>query len=235
MFSNLLNLYLFPSKEKNFFIYAQERIDQFTESFFTSLKNQWKKLPQSKLEIKYLLATKFKSYLDINQHSEFTLYQILDEKVFTLLIWLISFLWTNATPIDKQKPFFQPIMVNRNIKAPELNMQGRPSAVFTLPDDKKLLLIQTYHTSLYDTQDLIHLQVAIYSQILDSIGVYIQHYLYVNYHTMAFIMQEVRRETEYKKLDKFLDSFYSSIVEHNFDPPKNPPCELCEFKLMCQS
>lgn len=234
MFRNLFNLSLFPSKERNFFISAQERIDQFTESFFASLRCQWKTLPKTKLEINYLLLTKFYSYIVLNQQSEFKISHELDEKVFTLLMWLISFLWINATPIDRQKPFFLPIMVNQYIKAPELNMQGRPSAVFTHPDDTKLLLIQTYNPSLCDSQNLVHLQVAIYSQILDSIGVYIKDYLYVNYHTMAFIMQEFCRETEYKKLDNFLDSYYSSIVEYDFDPPKNPSCELCEFKIICQ-
>jgi hypothetical protein len=237
MYSHLSNLYLFPSKQINHFIYAQERIDQITHGFFTVLKGQWKekKLSKTKLEIDYLLTTKFYSYLGINQQSELDLSRELDEKVFTLLMWLISFLWINLASLDRRKPFILPIMVNQYIKAPELNLQGRPSAVFIHPDNTTLLLIQTYYPSILDRSNFVHLQVAIYARILDSIGVRVHNYLHINYHTMTIIMQEFHKQTEYEKLDNFLDTFHSSIVDHDFDPPKNPPCELCEFMLICKS
>lgn len=235
MFIHLLKLNLIPSTQFNKIIYAQERIENFTTAFFSSLKSQWNEevCLKSRKEMDYLLKTKFYSFLDIYHHSDSALSQELDEKVFTLLLWLISKIWIDLTPQEKLKPYFLPIMTNQYIKVPELNLHGRPSALFIHPDDTALLLIQTYYPTISNMLNFLKLQVAIYSRILESYGVRVRDFMYINYFSMVLIMQGFSPESEYEQLDKFLDSFQSSMIEQDYEPPKNPPCDLCEFRMIC--
>ena len=101
-------------------------------------------------------------------------------------------------------------------------------------DKKVLILIQTYHFMNVQLQDFPYIQVAIYSRILESMGLKVIDFLYVNYYNMI-VIKKTFTDKFYEKLDKFLESFRSNIIENNYEPSKNPPCKLCEFKIICEA
>ena len=232
LFRKVHHLSLFPPPESILNVLAQERVDNFTSGFFSSLKNQWDEitLTRTRSDIIYLLNTNFFSWLDAYTRNEEKAYRELDEKVFTLLTWLVQHLWTKFTASNR--PYFLPIMVNQFIDAPNLNLHGRPSAVFLHPDQTCLILIQTFREEIQHTRDLFILQACIYSRILATMGIKSKNFLFVNYWSMTLTFRNFT-PTDFEELDIFLENFESSINEQNFDPPNSPPCELCEFKLIC--
>jgi len=207
-------------------IVAQERIDAFTSGFFSTL-NKWneKTSLRTLFDLEYLLSSKFSTHLKYENQAIRELY----EKVFTLLLWLIVHLWKKRTPND-EIPYYLPLMVNEFIQAPGIHLQGRPSAVFRQPNESALILIQTFHQKFLQIHSF---QPAIYARILQTKGINAQDYLFVNYHRMDFKFQHLK-QSDFDSLDIFLKDFANTLREGNFDPPKNPPCELCEFKWICQ-
>ncbi|MFX1517230.1 MAG: PD-(D/E)XK nuclease family protein [Promethearchaeota archaeon] len=210
---------------------AQERIDNFTSGFFSTLRI-WNEETSSKnpIDLEYLLSSKFFTHLAFFQTHGNQPFRELDEKVFTMLLWLTIHLWETNTPNDKQLPYFTPLMVNEFIKAPEIQLQGRPSAIFRQPNDSALIFIQTFHQKLPQIHSL---QAAIYARILQSMEIGAENYLYVNYFQMDVKFEQLR-QSDFINLDKFLNNFRIAIREGSFDPPKSPPCENCEFKWICK-
>ncbi|MFX0206332.1 MAG: hypothetical protein ACFFDT_10110 [Candidatus Hodarchaeota archaeon] len=102
-------------------ISAQERIDAFTSGFFSTL-SMWSEETslQTRFDLEYLLTSKFFTHLEFYQIYDSQTFRGLDEKVFTLLMWLTVHLWEVNTPNDEQLPYYTPIMVNEYIKAPEI-------------------------------------------------------------------------------------------------------------------
>ena len=235
-FQKVFHLSLSPPLESKQNVLAQERVDNFTLGFFSTLKNQWDEItpPKTRSEIEYLLNTKFFTYLDAYTRKEEEVYRELDEKVFTLLSWLVQYLWTKSTASTKQQPLFLPIMVNQLIDAPNLNLHGRPSAVFLYSDQTCMILIQTFREKLKHIRNLFVLQACIYARILASTGTKAKNFLFVNYRSMDLTFRNFTVE-DFEELDKFLEKFESSIEEQNFVPPNSPPCESCEFKLICHN
>ncbi|UCG03414.1 MAG: PD-(D/E)XK nuclease family protein [Candidatus Heimdallarchaeota archaeon] len=206
---------------------VQERIDTFTSGFFSAL-SLWdaKTRPRTRFELEYLLSSKFRNHLEKFARNEEPTFRELDEKVFTLLLWLILNLW-------ETEENFLPIMVNEFIQAPSLNLQGRPSAVFRYSNNSALILIQTFRSDFPHTQRLVTLQAALYARILKPMEFIPQSFLYIDYYRMNLIFRELN-SSDFNNLDIFLKNFQIAIREENFDPPKNPPCKTCEFKWICK-
>lgn len=236
LFRKVHHLSLITPIETNQNIIAQERLDDFTSGFFSNLKNLLNEttLPKKRSDIDYLLKTKFFTYLKSYTRTEDQIYRELDEKVFTLLSWLVQYLWGKKSSYNSQLSFFLPIMVNQNIRAPNLNLQGRPSAIFVHANDSALILIQTFRLEYPHMQGLVPLQASIYARILEIMGIKSQDFLYVNYRTMTLIFREFIPDN-FKGLEEFLNNFQVAIEEENFDPPRTPPCKTCEFELICTS
>ena len=247
LFRKVHHLSLIPQIETYQNIIGQERVDDFTFGFFSNLKNLLNEttLPKKRSDIDYLLKTKFFTYLESYTRTEDQIYRELDEKVFTLLSWLVQYLWEKKGPYkniminmitrnNSQLSFFLPIMVNQNIRAPNLNLQGRPSALFVHANDSALILIQTFRLEYPHMQGLVTLQASIYARILKTMGIKVQDFLYVNYRTMTLIFREFL-PVNFKDLEEFLNNFQVAIEEENFDPPRTPPCKTCEFELICTS
>ena len=215
-------------------ILAQERIDAFTLGFFSTL-SMWNEETYLKTQsdLEYLLKTKFFTHLDFYQTHECQTFRELDEKVFTLLLWLTIHLWEVNTPNVDQLPYYTPVMVNKYIKAPGIQLQGRPSAVFQKSNDSALIFIQTFHQKLPHTSKKENLQAAIYSRILESIGIKAQEYLFVNYCCMDLNFKRLK-QSDFYSLDRFLNEFRIAMHEGIFDPPSTPPCKFCEFKWICK-
>jgi hypothetical protein len=227
------HLSLIPKIETNQNTIAQERVDDFTFGFFSNLKHMLNEttLPKEKMDINYLSKTKFFTCLESYTRTEDQIYRELDEKVFTLLSWLVLYLWEKISLYNSQLSFFLPIMVNQNIRAPNLNLQGRPSAIFVHANDSALILIQTFRLEYPHMKGLVNLQASIYARILKTMGIKAHDFLYVNYRTMTLIFREFQH-VNFKDLEEFLNNFQE---EENFDPPRTPPCKTCEFELICTS
>ncbi|MFX1535904.1 MAG: PD-(D/E)XK nuclease family protein [Promethearchaeota archaeon] len=210
---------------------AQERIDTFTSGFFSTLKIWNESQPKTHFELEYLLSSKFFTYLEPKEEKQ-TLRE-LDEKIFTILLWLTIHLWEKNTSKDYESPNYLPLMVNEFIQAPELHLQGRPSAVFRQQNNSALLFIQTFQQKLPHIKNSEHLQATIYARILQAMGINAQDYLFVNYHSMDLKFQQLK-SGDFISLDNYLHNFKLAIREGNFDPPKNPPCLQCEFKWICK-
>ena len=210
---------------------AQDRIDTFTSGFFSALRI-WNEetTPRNPNDLEYLLSSKFFTHLAFFQTNNNQNFRELDEKVFTMLFWLIIHLWETNTPNDKQFPFYTPLMVNEFIKAPEIQLQGRPSAVFRQSNGSALIFIQIFQQKI---SHILTLQAAIYARILQSLGISAEDYLYVNYYRMDIKFEQLKH-SDFISLDKFLNDFRIAVHEGSFDPPKNPTCENCEFKWICQ-
>ncbi len=234
LFRKVHHLGLIPTMETNQNIFAQERVDTFTFSFFSTLKTQWneKTLPNKRSDINYLLNSNFLTYMGVYTRTEDQIYREQDEKVFTLLSWLVQYLWEKLTPNNRQLSYFLPIMVNQFIQAPNLNLQGRPSAVFLHPNDSALILIQTYQSKSPEKEGLVSLQALIYARILEDMRIKTKDFLHVNYRAMNLRFQKIT-PSDFKKLENFLKNLQTAIEEENFDPPNTPPCGICEFKLIC--
>lgn len=213
-------------------ILAQERVDDFTFGFFTNL-SKWNEETsvKTRFDLEYLLSSKFFTHLETDARTGDLDFRKLDEKVFTLLSWLAVYLWGKITPNIER--YFIPIMVNEFIQAPSLNLQGRPSAVFKQPNNSALILIQTLRLEFPHTRCLVTLQAALYARILDTMGIKAQNFLYVNYHRMDLLFQDLK-QNDFNSLDDILKDFQIAMREENFDPPENPPCEICEFKWICK-
>jgi hypothetical protein len=188
---------------------------------------------KTRFDLEYLLTSKFFTHLEFYQTYDNQTFQELDEKVFTLLMWLTIHLWERNIPNDEQLPYYTPIMVNEYIKAPEIQLQGRPSAVFRQPNGSALIFIQTFHQKLPHISKKEFLQAAIYSRILESMGIDAQEYLFVNYCSMDLNFKQLK-QTDFDSLDTFLNEFRIVISEGAFEPPKKPPCKFCEFKWICK-
>lgn len=232
-FHKVYYLSLSPTPDSKRNVLAQERIDNFTSGIFSSLTTQWDEitLPRARSDIIYLLNTKFFTYLDAYTRNEEKAYRELDEKVFTLLSWLVQHLWTKLTA-DRLLAYFLPVMVNQLISAPNLNLHGRPSAVFLHPDQTCLILIQTFREEFQHTRNLFIFQACIYARILATMGIKAKNFLFVNYRSMDLTFRHFT-SSDFEELDDFLENFESRISEQNFDPPNSPPCEKCEFKVIC--
>ncbi len=234
LFRKIHHLSLLPPTESIQNVLTQEKVDNFTSGFFSTLKYQWDEItvPTTRSDLVYLLNTNFFTFLDVYTKNEEKAYRELDEKVFTLLSWLVQHLWTKFTASNRQ--YFLPIMVNQFINAPNLNLHGRPSAVFLHPDQSSLILIQTFREEFQHTRILFILQACIYARILATMGMKAKNFLFVNYRSMDLTFR-CFTPTDFEELDNFLENFESSIKEQNFDPPNSPPCEICEFKLICHN
>jgi hypothetical protein len=216
----------------NGYALAQKRIDAFTSGFFSTL-NVWDEArPKTYFNLEYFLSSKFSNHLDPKEDNQ--TFQELDEKVFTLLLWLTNLLWEKNTSNDYQSPYYLPLMVNEFIQAPELRLQGRPSAVFRQSDNSALLFIQTFQQKLPHIENSEHLQATIYARILQTMGITALDYLFVNYLRMDLKFQQLK-SGDFISLDKYLNDFKLAIREGDFDPPKNPPCGICEFKWICKA
>ncbi|MFX0206333.1 MAG: hypothetical protein ACFFDT_10115 [Candidatus Hodarchaeota archaeon] len=77
-----------------------------------------------------------------------------------------------------------------------------------------------------------YLQAAIYSRILELMGIDARDYLLVNYCSMDLNFKRLK-QSDFDSLDIFLNEFRIAISEGTFKPPKNPPCKFCEFKWIC--
>ncbi|MFW9903658.1 MAG: hypothetical protein ACFFFH_04955 [Candidatus Thorarchaeota archaeon] len=226
------NLSLISLTKSN--ILAQERIDAFTSGFFSTL-SMWNEETSLKtqFDLECLLKSKFFTHLDFYQMHGNQTFRELDEKVFTLLLWLTDHLWGKNAPYDGQIPYCTPVMVNEYIKAPEIQLQGRPSALFRQSNDSFLIFIQTFRQKLPHLSKKEFLQAAIYSRILQKMGIAAQDYLFVNYYSMDLIFKRLQR-IDFDRLDMLLNDFRITMREGNFDLPKNPPCKFCEFKWICK-
>ena len=214
--------------------FAQERIDTFTSGFFSTL-SMWNEeiSPNSQFDLEYLLSSKFFTHLEFHSKENNQPFRELDEKVFTLLLWLTIRLWEENASNDYQRSYHLPLMVNEFIQAPEIYLQGRPSAVFRQPNDSALILIQTFQQKFPHIKRGELFQAALYARILQTMGIDVEAYLYVNYYQMDLKFEQLKH-SDFITLDKFLDDFRIAIHERSFvDPPKNPPCENCELKLIC--
>jgi hypothetical protein len=227
-------LSLVPSTESQFERFAQERINNFTYGFFLNLKTQWndKNISTALLDINYLFKSKFYAHLDAYVNSKDQNYQELDEKVFTLLLWLILKLSDKKTEQEKKKAQLLPILINDLIQAPNLQLRGKPSAVFLYPNSNALIFIQSYRPVYPQTSDFEILQASIYARILTEMGLRVKHFLSVNYCTMALIFREFSQK-DFNELDKSLSHFQSCLEEQEFIPPKSTPCPSCEFRKLC--
>ncbi|MFX1334638.1 MAG: hypothetical protein ACFFAM_09335 [Promethearchaeota archaeon] len=233
LYRKVHRLSLIPPMEINEIILAQERVDRITEAFFSILKTHWHRRNDLKTQfnLNSFFDSMFSFFLKYNTQDEVLTYQELGEKVFTLLSWLVQYLWTINVLNDKI-PQFLPIMVNHFIQAPSIYLQGRPSAVFKIPKDSVLILIQTYSRELPHTRDQELLQASIYARILETMGLKAQNFLYINYCTMSLVFQELKH-VDFLKMEISLSKFRSNLDEGNFDPPNNPPCDICEFNCLC--
>ncbi len=231
-YRKLHHLSLITSINSN--VFTQDRIDAFTSGFFFTL-SKWNEetSPKTRYELEYLLSSKFFTHLENLTMTEDYDFRELDEKVFTLLSWLIVHLWEKNTPIDEQLPYYLPLMVNEFIQAPGIHLQGRPSAVFRHPNDKALILIQTFHQKFPNIKNGESLQASLYARILQTMEINPQDYLFVNYHRMDLKFQRFK-QSDLDSLDSFLNDFRIAMREGNFDPPENPPCIICEFKWICK-
>lgn len=217
----------------NFF--AQKRVMEFTSGFFLQLKEQWieKGNLETQLDLEFLLSSKYNSYLEIRATTQDQTFRELDEKIFTLLSWLIVYLWGEPTLNTEQHPIL-PFMVNELIRAPSINLQGRPSAVFKHPNGSVLILIQAYGLISPYVQRWATLHAVLYARILETMGIRANCFLYVNYYSMNLIFQELKN-TDFRNFDRFLKDFRIAIKEENFDPLDNPPCDICEFQWICNN
>lgn len=209
---------------------SQERINEFTDEFFSVFRHQWREgtFPLKQIYLDQVLSTDFFTSLEVYKHIEDQIYRELAEKVFTLLTWLVQHLCREKNSITLS------IMVNQFIQAPEINLHGRPSAVFINQDRPSLILIQTYNIDYLNLAYFIPLQACVYARILETMGINAQHLLYVNYRTMSLISRELT-PNDFEKLDTFLDTFQVSLEEGSFEPPSTPPCKICEFMAICNS
>lgn len=225
---------LIPSIEENQNNLAQEIVDNFTFGFFSDLKTLWSESTTltEQMELDFLLKTKFFTSLDGCSKIDTHIYRELEEKVYTLLSWLVQYLWSEATPNSRRLSHFLPVMVNQFIQSPKLNLHGRPSAVFVAPNKSALILIQTYRSEHKSIRNLSTLQASIYAQILESMEIKAKNFLYVNYHAMTLFFKNFK-PIYFKNLEKLLFRFQIAIEEKNFDPTKAHPCVSCEFNLIC--
>ncbi|MFX0181893.1 MAG: hypothetical protein ACFE95_02325 [Candidatus Hodarchaeota archaeon] len=232
----LFQLPLVPSIESQFERSAQERINNFTFGFFSNLKTQWSEenVYTALLDINCLFKSYLYTHLDIYANVKDQNTQELDEKVFTLLLWLILQLSDKNPEHEKMKSKVCPIFINDLIQAPNLRLRGRPSAVFLYPNNNTLIFIQSYHQVYPHTSDFDILQASMYARILTEMGLRVKHFLSVNYSTMALIFREFNQK-DFNDLDEFLLHFQSCLEEREFIPPKLPPCPRCEFIKLCRN
>ncbi|MHA1967568.1 MAG: hypothetical protein ACW964_07180 [Candidatus Hodarchaeales archaeon] len=209
MFNKKLNLSLFPTKLMEDAIYAQDRIEKITYAFFAFLNDEIREKGKLREEndLKLLINSKLHLNYDLVSHPNNRFIQELDEKVLSLLYWITTQFWNDLFSQNRNIPYYESVLINQYIKAPELNLHGRPSVVIIQPDNRVLLFIHTYQFTSPYLKDLPNLQIAIYARILDSLGLKMSEYLHVNYYSMI-----IKR----KKL------------------VNNPLCAICEYNIICQ-
>ncbi|MHA2226161.1 MAG: hypothetical protein ACXAC8_13200 [Candidatus Hodarchaeales archaeon] len=216
-----------PKQNSSYNLLAEERIDDFTLLFFKTLIRWYEKSSnEMKDGLDNLLKTKFYAYLgEIKDRG----YRELDEKVFTSLLWLTQYIKAHFTQKNSKKPTYLPIIINQLIKDPDRNLQGKPSAVFSHSNNEGLILIQVFQPRLPEGCNIVSIQAVIYSSILESIDLNIQDYLFINYHTMNLEYRKLQ-PSDFDKFEQILRDFQS---EMDYDPPDTPPCEICEFNILC--
>ncbi|MFX0142197.1 MAG: hypothetical protein ACFFDN_51640 [Candidatus Hodarchaeota archaeon] len=225
---------LVPTKETQPKQIAQERINEFIFSFFSNLKslNANKNIFKPLWTFDYSQRNKFNTIFDVFVKNGNQNYQELDEKVYSALVWLVLQLIDSKNEQDKKKVSFLPILINDFIQAPNLRLRGKPSAVFLHPKGKVMIFSQNYQPILPHTSDLEILQAAIHAKILTEMGFIVDRFLCVNYYSMSLICRKFNQK-DFNELDKLLSHFQLCIEEHEFVPPKSPPCPSCEFSRIC--
>ncbi|MFX0150424.1 MAG: hypothetical protein ACFFAJ_06565 [Candidatus Hodarchaeota archaeon] len=226
-------LSLVPSTKTEFEQIVQERIDEFTFNFFSNLKPLWANINIFKglSNVDYFLKSRFNMQLDAYIKEESQNYQELDEKVHTVLVWLVFQLLNKGNTKCKKKPFILPILINELIQVPKLRLSGNPSAVFLYPTGNALIFIQTYRPFYPYAKDIEILQASLCARILSDIGLIADRFLCVNYCNMSLIFRKFRQK-DFDELDKSLTTIQSYIEEQEFIPPKSPPCTNCEFRIL---
>jgi CRISPR/Cas system-associated exonuclease Cas4 (RecB family) len=235
-FKRIHRLSLLPSEFSLVQKKIQERIDHLTFCFFSAIISSCNEssVITTRNDLEYLLQSGFYSYLDLDSNHGQNIFQKIDEAIITFLFWLIHFLWNDLEIRNRKAKKLSPIMINEPIKELELGLYGRPSAVFRLSDDSTFILIQYYNKMIPFLKDFEKIQAALYERILNSLDMNAKAFISINYYNLTIKFEKFTQEIS-SKLDSVLEEFKASVEEKKMNPRPDPPCEDCEFRLVCQT